>query len=177
MTNLQTDNSITPSISLSESQFRNIEFEPNSESFSIEDLVTDSVFIQTIQSQNFDPSQILAKISVKAAERFVYDKINEGSSLEVRQLLNELVNISSPLLLKWKKVYCREVPKRTGKASLKKGEIKKDSEWLKEFSRNFSSKWVALSDDNVVGTNDNLQELKVELKRLYNIEKITFLKL
>lgn len=177
MTNLQTDNSITPSISFSESLFRSIDFGSNSDSFSLEDLATDSTFVKTIQSQGINASKILAEITIKAAERFVYDKINEGKSQEVRYLLSELENVSSPLLLKWKKVFCREAPKRTGEASLKKGEINKDSEWIKEFSKSYSSKWVALSNDNVIGTNDNLQELKEEVKKCYNIEKMTFLKL
>lgn len=151
--------------------------ERSNSTFSIGDFETSSLPSVESDEKNINFAEFTRELSVKAMERHVFDLLNEGKYEEVRNYLEEMNKISSPLLNKWKKAFCRTIQKRTGRASLDKNDIKNDSETIKTYKNKYASKWVALKSGRVIDANESLDNLRNDIKRFGTIDKVTFLKL
>lgn len=116
-------------------------------------------------------------LRVKAIELFLYELILNGDIKKVREILEKLPELPSPLIKKWNKAFCRESIKKSGKSSLKHGEINKEKKLIENQLKNFLSGWVAINDGTVVGWRTDLKSLKDDLEKEKNIKSVTFLKI
>ncbi len=124
-----------------------------------------------------DFEEIKNNYDVKALEQLLYSLLKEGKADEVKSILEQFKNYSSPLIDKWKKSFSKSSPKENAVASLKKNEIELEAKLIKKYKKNYVSQWVALTADKIVASNKSLSELKKELQSNNMHNGITFLKL
>ncbi len=131
-----------------------------------------------IENESYsDMEQIKDEFNIKALERMILSLIKEGKTIEAKSIIKEFNNYSSPLINKWKIAFSKPLKNTNRTASLKKNEIEIESQLIAENKNNFTSQWVALMAGKLIAANDNLLELKKEIKLLNVIDDVTFLKL
>lgn len=138
----------------------------------------DTSSLRTVESgvlNNF--TEEANELLIKLKERHVFELISEGKYQDVKKYLDDLDDVSSPLLKKWKNAFCREIKKRTWKASLTKDDIKNDSELIEFYKEKYSSHWIAIKSGVLIDANKNLESLRKAISQFGNLEKVTFLKL
>ena len=139
--------------------------------------INSNSFIVKINKYPVGPASNMSNdMRIKAAERLLFELITKGNLSEVKKILENLTEISSPLLEKWRKAFCRQPIQKKGKASLEKGEMLKEQRLINKYLKNISSKWIALIDSNEFAINDDLESLKKDLKMNKCNKGITFIK-
>lgn len=138
---------------------------------------TNSVNFENGISGSSKPSNWYDNQKINAIERHVFQLIKEGNLNQVTKLLEQYSDVDSSLLTKWTKIFRRSKNNKPDKKSLKHDEISNDSLWLKNNSKFYISKWVALKDGKFIGANENLNKLKEEINNKGELKKITYIKL
>ncbi len=144
-------------------------------SCSIDQSSNTSVHIE--KTSHSSPESTIHNYKVNALEQLLYSLLKEGNTTEAKSVLEKFKNYSSPLIDKWKASFSKSSPKKNTTASLKKDEIEIESKLIKKYKNNYISQWVALVSEKIVASNNDLSELKKEIKSLHMSGDITFLKL